>query len=74
MGLQTGNHELPDEKHELNSRLDDKAIDFATLTTVENALADTILNQHMHKAHRLQLKWESMRKIMGKQVVDEDLD
>ncbi len=74
MGLQAGNHELPDEKNEPNNQLGNKAIDFATLTIAENALADTILNQLMHKVHRLQLKGESMRKIIGKLVDDEDLD
>ena len=31
----------------------------------DNTLADAILDRLMHNAHRLQLKGESMRKIMG---------
>ncbi len=38
----------------------------------DNTLADAILDRLMHNAHRLQLKGESMRKIMGQVVDDED--
>ena len=31
----------------------------------DNTLADAILDRLMHNSHRLQLKGESMRKIMG---------
>ena len=39
----------------------------------DNTLADAILDRLMHNAHRLQLKGESMRKIMGKLTEDEHL-
>jgi len=37
----------------------------------DNTLADAILDRLMHNAHRLQLKGESMRKILGKLTEDE---
>lgn len=39
----------------------------------DNTLADAILDRLMHNAHRLQLKGESMRKIMGQLTEDEHL-
>ncbi len=36
----------------------------------DNTLADAILDRLMHNAHRLQLKGESMRKILGQRVTD----
>jgi len=39
----------------------------------DNTLADAILDRLMHNAHRLQLKGESMRKIMGQLTDDEHL-
>lgn len=39
----------------------------------DNTLADAILDRLMHNAHRLQLKGESMRKIMGRLTEDEHL-
>jgi DNA replication protein DnaC len=39
----------------------------------DNTLADAILDRLMHNAHRLQLKGESMRKIMGKLTDGEHL-
>jgi DNA replication protein DnaC len=39
----------------------------------DNTLADAILDRLMHNAHRLQLKGESMRKIMGQLTQDEHL-
>lgn len=39
----------------------------------DNTLADAILDRLMHNAHRLQLKGESMRKIMGRLTDDEHL-
>jgi len=39
----------------------------------DNTLADAILDRLMHNAHRLQLKGESMRKIMGNLTEDEHL-
>jgi len=39
----------------------------------DNTLADAILDRLMHNAHRLQLKGESMRKILGKLTHDEHL-
>jgi DNA replication protein DnaC len=39
----------------------------------DNTLADAILDRLMHNAHRLQLKGESMRKILGKLTDDEQL-
>jgi DNA replication protein DnaC len=40
---------------------------------VHNTLADAILDRLMHNAHRLQLKGESMRKILGQLTEDERL-
>jgi len=39
----------------------------------DNTLADAILDRLMHNAHRLQLKGESMRKIMNQLTQDEHL-
>ncbi|MBS97675.1 MAG: ATP-binding protein [Oceanospirillaceae bacterium] len=39
----------------------------------DNTLADAILDRLMHNAHRLQLKGESMRKILGQLTEDEQL-
>jgi DNA replication protein DnaC len=39
----------------------------------DNTLADAILDRLMHNAHRLQLKGESMRKILSKLTQDEHL-
>ena len=39
----------------------------------DNNLADAILDRLMHNAHRLQLKGESMRKIMNQLTHDEHL-
>ena len=39
----------------------------------DNTLADAILDRLMHNAHRLQLKGESMRKILGELTHDEHL-
>lgn len=39
----------------------------------DNTLADAILDRLMHNTHRLQLKGESMRKIMGNLTEDEHL-
>jgi len=39
----------------------------------DNTLADAILDRLMHNAHRLQLKGESMRKVMGALTEDEHL-
>jgi DNA replication protein DnaC len=39
----------------------------------DNTLADAILDRLMHNAHRLQLKGESMRKLMGQLTDDEHL-
>jgi DNA replication protein DnaC len=39
----------------------------------DNTLADAILDRLMHNAHRLSLKGESMRKILGKLTEDEHL-
>jgi DNA replication protein DnaC len=39
----------------------------------DNTLADAILDRLMHNAHRLQLKGESMRKILGELTQDEHL-
>ena len=39
----------------------------------DNTLADAILDRLMHNAHRLQLKGESMRKVLGKLTDDEHL-
>ncbi len=39
----------------------------------DNTLADAILDRLMHNAHRLELKGESMRKIMGQLTDDEHL-
>jgi DNA replication protein DnaC len=39
----------------------------------DNTLADAILDRLMHNAHRLQLKGESMRKILGKLTEGEHL-
>ena len=42
-------------------------------TIGDNTLADAILDRLMHNAHRLQLKGESMRKILGQLTQDEHL-
>ena len=39
----------------------------------DNTLADAILDRLMHNAHRLTLKGESMRKILGRLTDDEHL-
>lgn len=39
----------------------------------DNTLADAILDRLMHNAHRLSLKGESMRKILGKLTEGEHL-
>ena len=39
----------------------------------DNTLAEAILDRLMHNAHRLQLKGESMRKILGQLTEDEHL-
>lgn len=39
----------------------------------DNTLADAILDRIMHNAHRLQLKGESMRKVMSRLTDDEHL-
>jgi DNA replication protein DnaC len=39
----------------------------------DNTLADAILDRLMHNAHRLPLKGESMRKILGQLTEDEHL-
>jgi DNA replication protein DnaC len=39
----------------------------------DNTLADAILDRLMHNAHRLQLKGESMRKILGQLTDGEHL-
>ena len=39
----------------------------------DNTLADAILDRLMHNAHRLQLKGESMRKILSQLTQDEHL-
>ena len=39
----------------------------------DNTLADAILDRLMHNAHRVQLKGESMRKILGQLTEDEHL-
>jgi len=39
----------------------------------DNTLADAILDRLMHNAHRLQLRGESMRKILGQLTEDEQL-
>ena len=39
----------------------------------DNTLADAILDRLMHNAHRLQLKGESMRKILSQFTQDEHL-
>jgi DNA replication protein DnaC len=39
----------------------------------DNTLADAILDRLMHNAHRLQLKGESMRKILGQLTEDEHM-
>ena len=39
----------------------------------DNTLADAILDRLMHNAHRLPLKGESMRKILGQLTEDEHM-
>lgn len=39
----------------------------------DNTLADAILDRLMHNAHRLVLKGESMRKVLGRLTEDEHL-
>jgi DNA replication protein DnaC len=75
----------PAERNDLMEIMDDRHGHTATLVISQlptdqwyasigdNTLADAILDRLMHNAHRLQLKGESMRKIMGQLTDDERL-
>lgn len=75
----------PAERHDLMEIMDDRHGHTSTVmisqlptdqwyaSIGDNTLADAILDRLMHNAHRLQLKGESMRKIMGRLTDDEHL-
>lgn len=76
---------LPAHRNDLMEIMDDRHGNTSTLmisqlptdqwyaSIGDNTLADAILDRLMHNAHRVQLKGESMRKIMGKLTEDEQL-
>mgnify|MGYP001828122300 CR=1 FL=1 len=73
----------PAERHDLMEIMDDRHGHTSTVmisqlptdrwyaSIGDNTLADAILDRLMHNAHRLQLKGESMRKIMSRLTNDE---
>ena len=78
-------HLKPAHRNDLMEIMDDRHGHTATLVLSQlptdqwyasigdNTLADAILDRLMHNAHRLQLKGESMRKILGQLTDDEHL-
>ncbi|TQV65599.1 ATP-binding protein [Exilibacterium tricleocarpae] len=67
--------EIMDDRHGLTSTLmiSQLPTDEWYASIGDNTLADAILDRLMHNAHRLQLKGESMRKILGQLTQDEHL-
>ncbi len=67
--------EIMDDRHENTSTmmLSQLPTDQWYAGIGDNTLADAILDRLMHNSHRLQLKGESMRKLMGKLTDDEHL-
>lgn len=60
--------EIMDDRHEHSSTLiiSQLTVDQCYACIGDNTLADAILDRLVHNAHRLNLKGESMRKILGK--------
>ena len=67
--------EIMDDRHGLTSTamISQLPTDQWYASIGDNTLADAILDRLMHNAHRLQLKGESMRKIMGQLTDGEHL-
>ncbi len=67
--------EIMDDRHGQNATLviSQLPTDQWYASIGDNTLADAILDRLMHNAHRLPLKGESMRKILGKLTEDEHL-
>jgi DNA replication protein DnaC len=67
--------EIMDDRHGYTSTLMSSQLptDQWYASVGDNTLADAILDRLMHNAHRLQLKGESMRKILGQLTEDEHL-
>ena len=67
--------EIMDDRHGLTSTLviSQLPTDPWYASIGDNTLADAILDRLMHNAHRLPLKGESMRKILGQLTEDEHL-
>ena len=67
--------EIMDDRHGLTSTLviSQLPTDQWYASIGDNTLADAILDRLMHNAHRLPLKGESMRKILGQLTEDEHL-
>jgi DNA replication protein DnaC len=67
--------EIMDDRHGLTSTtmISQLPTDQWYASIGDNTLADSILDRLMHNAHRLQLKGESMRKIMSRLTDDEHL-
>ena len=67
--------EIMDDRHAQTSTLviSQLPTDQWYVSIGDNTLADAILDRLMHNAHRLQLKGESMRKILGQLTEDERL-
>jgi DNA replication protein DnaC len=67
--------EIMDDRHGLTSTamVSQLPTDQWYASIGDNTLADAILDRLMHNAHRLQLKGESMRKIMGQLTDGEHL-
>lgn len=65
--------EIMDDRHGQSSTLviSQLPTDQWYVSIGDNTLADAILDRLMHNAHRLQLKGESMRKVLGKLTEDE---
>jgi len=67
--------EIMDDRHEQSSTLiiSQLPVDQWYACIGDNTLADAILDRLVHNAHRLNLKGESMRKILGKLTESEHL-
>lgn len=67
--------EIMDDRHGQNATLviSQLPTDQWYASIGDNTMADAILDRLMHNAHRLPLKGESMRKILGKLTEDEHL-
>jgi DNA replication protein DnaC len=67
--------EIMDDRHEQSScmMVSQLPTDQWYASIGDNTLADAILDRLMHNAHRLTLKGESMRKVLGQLTEDEHL-